>query len=130
MVVAVVAGGNNGGTGAAPQIIPPHSHLFNHQRKSPCCCDSPHQRKYGSVRLLVTHSRRVVGKDETERGIVSSPFFYYTVGRNGIVVVFEGLGGSGWLGGVGPMRGGEAQGFLQAITKPSHTWLETSKAYG
>ena len=42
VVVAVVTGGDNGGAGAAPQIIPPHSHLFNHQQKSPHCCDPPH----------------------------------------------------------------------------------------
>ena len=52
-----------------------------------------------NMRSLVTHSCRVVDKDGTERGIASSPFSHYTVGRNSVVIIVEGLSGGGWLGG-------------------------------
>ena len=40
----------------------------------------------------------LTSEDRTERGIATSPFFYYTVGINGVVNVFEGLGGGSWQG--------------------------------
>ena len=65
---------------------------------------------------MVTHSHRVVDEDGTERGIVTLPFFYYTVGINGVVNVFEGLGGGSWLG------GGSDEGE-EAWKKSKRLWL-------
>ena len=39
------------------------------------------------------------GQGQDGEGHSKLTFFYYTVGRNGVVLVFEGLGGGGWLGG-------------------------------
>ena len=49
---------------------------------------------------------RSTSEDRTERCIATSPFFYYTVGINGVVNVFEGLDGTGWLGGGSDEGGG------------------------
>ena len=59
---------------------------------------------------------RSTSEDRTERGIATSPFFYYTVGINGVVNVFEGLGGGSWLG------GGSDEGE-EAWKKSKRLWL-------
>jgi hypothetical protein len=59
---------------------------------------------------------RSTSEDRTERCIATSPFFYYTVGINGVVNVFEGLGGGGWLG------GGSDEGE-EAWKKSKRLWL-------
>jgi len=61
---------------------------------------SPLQRRHLPVRQFNLQQRRhaavriVAAKDRTERGIATLPFFL-----NGVVNVFEGLGGGSWIGG-------------------------------
>jgi len=45
-------------------------------------------------RIWTAPWRIVAAEDRTERGIATSPFFL-----NGVVNVFEGLGGGSWIGG-------------------------------